>query len=274
VVPAGFVERAGDCNDADGTINPGAAEVCDTRDNDCDTQVDEGTQTTFYRDADTDTYGGPNTQLACSAPAGFVAQGNDCNDDDVAVNPGAAEVCDTRDNNCNTQVDEGVETTFYRDIDGDTYGGTTTQLACTVPGGFVERNNDCNDEVATINPGATEVCDDVDNDCDGQVDEGNVCTCPCAALYNTAIATYVGLGGTIAPSSQPTLCYVSVTIFDNHPDLLLSSNAGGGAGAGCYASVRPPGFQEPYPVDTLIPAFPAQRQACTDLLPSICHLPQ
>lgn len=77
--------------------------------------------------------------------------GNDCKDADRNINPGVAEICDGKDNNCNGQTDEGF------DQDGD---------------GYRTCDGDCADNNASINPGATEVCDGVDNDCDGQVDEG------------------------------------------------------------------------------------------------------
>jgi len=84
--------------------------------------------------------------------------GPDCNDGNRNVNPGAAEVCDGVDNNCDGLVDEGL--TF--DVDNDGY----YSFSCS----------DCDNNNSNINPGATEVCDGVDNNCDGLVDEGNVCT--------------------------------------------------------------------------------------------------
>ena len=82
-----------DCNDANAAINPGASEVCDGIDNNCNGNIDEGVQTTFYADADGDGYGdAASTTLACSVPAGYVADATDCNDANASINPGAAEV--------------------------------------------------------------------------------------------------------------------------------------------------------------------------------------
>lgn len=106
-----WVATGGDCNDNDASIHPGAIEICDGKDNDCDGQVDEGLPTkTWYHDTDGDGYGSNATAtVSCSAPAtsGWVLQGGDCNDQNAAVHPGAAEVCDGIDNNCNGVIDEG-----------------------------------------------------------------------------------------------------------------------------------------------------------------------
>ena len=172
--PSGYVADSTDCDDSDNAINPGAAEACDGIDNDCDSSVDEGVQTTFYRDADGDGYGdSSDSQDACSAPSGYVADSTDCDDSDNAINPGAAEACDGIDNDCDSSVDEGVQTTFYRDADGDGYGDSSdSQDACSAPSGYVADSTDCDDSDNAINPGAAEACDGIDNDCDSSVDEG------------------------------------------------------------------------------------------------------
>jgi|GEM_PF-4853918 len=178
VAPAGYVADNTDCNDNNAAIYPGATEVCNGIDDDCDGLVDEGVLSTFYRDLDGDTYGNPFvTTQACTAPAGYVAINTDCNDNNAAIYPGATEVCNGIDDDCDGQVDEGVLLTFYRDLDGDTYGNPSVSTqACTAPAGYVTNNTDCNDNNAAIYPGATEVCNGIDDDCDGQVDEGVLST--------------------------------------------------------------------------------------------------
>jgi hypothetical protein len=164
-----------DCNDSNAAVHPGATEICDGIDNNCDGQVDEGVKNTYYRDQDGDSYGNINmTTQACTVPAGYVTNSTDCNDGNAAIHPLATEICNGIDDNCNSQVDEGLTlNTYYRDLDADSYGNPAVTLhACSLPTGYVTNNTDCDDSSTTVYPGAIEICDNVDNDCDTQVDEG------------------------------------------------------------------------------------------------------
>ncbi len=162
-----------DCDDAFPSVHPGAAESCNGLDDNCDGAVDEGVTTTYYRDADEDSYGDVlGTAEDCSPPKGYVTSADDCDDSVAGTHPGAAELCDDTDNNCDGSVDEGVTTTFYVDGDGDLYGedGDTLE-ACALPAGYAEVGGDCADADGAYNPGADESdCADAnDYNCDGSV---------------------------------------------------------------------------------------------------------
>ena len=96
----------------------------------------------------------------------------DCDDEDASINPDAEEVCDGADNNCDGYIDEDVLETWYLDNDGDSYGSAISAVeACTAPDGYVADGGDCDDFDDTTYPDAAERCDEVDNDCDNEVDE-------------------------------------------------------------------------------------------------------
>jgi M6 family metalloprotease-like protein len=176
--PAGYVSDSTDCDDADAGVNPGTAEICDGLDNDCQLGIDNGLPAnTYYRDGDGDGYGDLAISIqACAAPVGYVNNSDDCDDTKPGVNPGATEICDGIDNDCINGIDDGLPAnTYYRDADGDGYGNPSVgQTACslTVLPGYVNNNTDCDDTDSQVYPGATEVCDGIDNDCDLSTDEG------------------------------------------------------------------------------------------------------
>ncbi len=167
----GVVESE-DCNDNDARISPEAEEICDGLDNDCDGLFDEGVLTEWWFDLDGDGYGGTSASVeSCEAPEGYVAEGEDCDDNDPAVNPGAYEACNGEDDNCDGIADDGATTTWYEDADGDGYGDPATGFEdCMDLSGFVADGTDCDDENSAVNPGAVELCDGEDDDCDGRPD--------------------------------------------------------------------------------------------------------
>jgi hypothetical protein len=170
--PTGTVDNDGDCNDKEELAWDGATEVCDEVDNNCDGSVDEGLTSTYYLDSDEDGYGNPKRSVtACSAPDGYVENTDDCDDSEEAAYTGASEICDEIDNNCDGRVDEGVESTWYLDVDGDGYGGSRSTDACSPPtSDYVAADGDCDDGDTDAYPGATLGCDGGDYDCDGDVD--------------------------------------------------------------------------------------------------------
>ncbi|MFH1466330.1 MAG: MopE-related protein [Pseudomonadota bacterium] len=169
--PSGYVDNAWDCDDTDPEVNPAATEVCDGIDNDCDHSVDLGAVdgTTWYADDDGDGYGQDAlAQVLCEAPSGFAEVGGDCDDGDAGVHPGAEEVCDSVDEDCDGEVDEDVTAVFYRDRDGDGWGDPEVYVEqCPAPSGYVAHGEDCDDDAADVHPGADELCDGLDHDCDG-----------------------------------------------------------------------------------------------------------
>jgi subtilisin-like proprotein convertase family protein len=163
-----------DCDDAEELAYFGATEVCDGVDNNCDGVIDEGVTTTSYADADLDGFGDPDwPAYTCGVPEGYVENSTDCDDSNDLVNPDATETCDGLDNNCDGQIDEDVTTPWYFDFDGDGYGDSGLTIeACSQPPDYVNDSTDCDDNDASVYPGAPEFCDEfsVDSDCDSLPD--------------------------------------------------------------------------------------------------------
>ena len=175
-----------DCDDERADINPDADEVCDGLDNDCDGAFDdedsdwvEASVREWYEDADRDSFGGASLGESCAPPEGAVGDESDCDDTSNAVYPGAPEICDGLDNDCDELVDtDDVDVdlkttrTWYLDVDDDGYGQPFTEIEqCDRPEGYADNNRDCNDGEPAAWDKAPEICDQVDNDCDGLIDD-------------------------------------------------------------------------------------------------------
>ncbi len=180
--PSGYVSDSSDCDDSLSTSSPSGTEVCNGEDDDCDGVVDEDDAAdvlSWYRDSDGDGYGDPSvTTDACDQPSGYVgtAYASDCDDGDATAYPGGTEYCDGVDNDCDGTVDPSSSadvTTWYRDGDGDGYGESSATVDdCSAPSGYASSSGDCDDGDSGVNPGATESCNEVDDDCDGDINEG------------------------------------------------------------------------------------------------------
>ncbi len=209
-VPAQSAGQSGDCDDSNRNISPGASEICDAAntDEDCDGSSDNADSSatgkiTVYTDSDGDGYGSSSQAFSqCDANSGQSATGGDCNDSLTAVRPGASEICDNQDNDCDGYADDadldgdGIPA-WYADADGDGYGNDASVLhRCTQPSGSVSDGGDCNDSSTAFSPAASEVCGDgLDQDCTSEADD---CSVVGTRLLTTANARYLGSAGQTA----------------------------------------------------------------------------
>lgn len=151
-----------DCDDAQGLVYPGAPELCNGLDDNCNDEMDERTCTELDQDQD-----------------GFTSVSGDCDDRNADRHPGAPELCNQQDDDCDSAIDEGLaQTIYFRDADQDGYGNeidprTTCEAA---PRGYVDQATDCDDGNDTIHPTHSEDCDGLDNNCDGSIDEEASCS--------------------------------------------------------------------------------------------------
>jgi alpha-tubulin suppressor-like RCC1 family protein len=201
--PVGYTNNATDCNNAVATIRPGGTETCNGLDDDCDTMIDDGVLNTYYRDSDLDAFGVvTTTATGCTPPAGYVADGTDCDDTRPAIHPGSYEFCNGIDENCVLGTMDEPTTRYYQDSDSDAYGKTAVFTdACSQPMGYSSLSGDCNDANGSIRPGATEICNGIDDDCEGGADEAPAAA-QCSGAYPLAsgVSSWACTAATCVPT--------------------------------------------------------------------------
>ena len=225
--PIGYIFDSTDCNDTDSTINPLGIEVCNSLDDNCNGTTDEDFAfTTYYLDADSDSFG--NTlvdSISCLLSIdGYVSNNIDCVDSNSAIFPGASEVCNTFDDNCNFIIDEGLPIfQFYADMDGDSFGNPfiDTITCLDMLYGFVPDSSDCDDENAFVHPGATEFINGIDDNCNDLVDE----TTAILTTNHHSIDIYPNPAYNIFNIKFGSPVCGSVAIYNNEGQLIYINNA-------------------------------------------------
>jgi hypothetical protein len=160
-----------------------------------------------YYDGDGDGFGTPGwIYESCFHPQGFVTNSTDCDDNNATININAAEICDGQDDNCNGLADDGlVFINYYVDFDSDGFGSSNTmQNTCYQPAGFVTNALDCNDASSYVNPDAIEICNGLDEDCNGENDNSVVF----ATFYEDADGDTYG-----DPATGQDFCLIPTELF-------------------------------------------------------------
>ena len=211
----GYSPNGGDCNDSNQMIYPGAPEICDGLDNDCSEVTPAEVNSECYDD-DGDGF--------CEVPPciNTTSVEPDCNDQAPMAFPGATEVVNALDDNCNGRIDEG---TVVYDDDGDGYCETPPCVNTT------RQESDCDDDQFTVSPAGTEVCGDgLDNDCDGNTNQQNAQGC--TNFYVDSDGDGYGVSG-----SQQCWCEPAYPYTANNTDDCYDSNASAYPGASGYHQI-------------------------------------
>lgn len=177
----------------------------------------------FYYDGDGDGYGSDSTEplLACAGtpPEFYAAIAGDCSDTRASVNPDGVETCNQRDDDCDGEVDEDLEQAeLWSDADGDGYYNEDTDMlvvGCTLDQSYATEPGDCAPDNEEVHPGARETCNMLDDDCNGEVDDGQPCGDGAACVSGQCVdvpsaATDDSTGGSVgaagtAPAQEPSM---------------------------------------------------------------------
>jgi hypothetical protein len=195
------VTVGGDCNDLNTDVKPGAVEYCNGIDDNCDGGLDEpGADgcVEYYVDSDSDSFGDANNIVClCKPNLQVTTLAGDCDDTKSGVHPDATEACNGYDDDCDAAIDElnadGCAPYFF-DQDQDTFGvDGNFQCLCAAAGLFTAQAvGDCDDTRADVAPFKLELCDGIDNNCNGATDEGDPVEL-CGTVSNGAPACVNGL---------------------------------------------------------------------------------
>jgi len=199
---AGYVTSNADCNDNSAQVNPVVVEVCNNNiDDNCNGQIDENCIVL-----------GCTNSTACNYNPG-------ANTDDGSCVLPIAEICNGLDDNCNDSIDDGlVFSDYFVDLDQDGYGTTFLGNFCQSPvGNIATSNGDCNDDDNTISPGIAESCNSIDDNCNGQIDEGVTSASVISTLVTTKV--YPTCSGTNLFSANMNLGYNSPVTEGDGNDL-------------------------------------------------------
>ena len=168
-----------DCDDTDVSVHPGADERCNAIDDDCDGRVDEESidGSAVYVDADADGYGAEADGTACVPGANQAAESGDCDDTDPGAHPGGSEICNGGvDDDCDGAADDADDSVagvsdWYVDNDHDGYGSGAASSSCVAAKDLIADASDCDDANTAVHPGAEEICNQIDDDCDSSTTE-------------------------------------------------------------------------------------------------------
>jgi hypothetical protein len=198
--------------------------------------------TIYYRDFDSDGYGSMLSGYTkdCTKPMYYSTVIGDCNDNDERIYPTNKESCNGRDDNCDGKIDEGLgdTATVYPDADGDGHGAQNaadkgmTIVGCKLPTGYGFGTDDCDDTKPTVYAGAKEICDYLDNNCNGRVDEDARPACGVGWCRRLAAACGTDICTPGAPRVETCNAFDDDCdgVNDNGTDLELC----GAAGMQCY----------------------------------------